>query len=81
MTRLHPVFERALVPFAPAPKTTRATPTRVDVLVEDVRYRARRHGFCIDNRQRAYELAQESAATLGLEPTAQELAQVVERLF
>lgn len=84
MEQLHPVLALALAPFAP-PKhgepISKTAPAVVVVLVEDVRYRVRRHGFTVTDRNHALALAEQSAKTLGLKPTAEELEQAASRLL
>jgi len=84
MEHLHPVLALALAPFAPPgfeQPTSKATPAVVAVLVEDVRYRVRRHGITVTDRKHALALAEQSAKTLGLKPTAEELEQAASRLL
>ena len=84
MEQLHPVLALALAPFAPPKReapTSEAMPAMVVVLMEDVRYRIRRHGFTVLDRQRALRLAEQSAQTLGLKPTAEELEEAASRLL
>ncbi len=84
MEQLHPVLALALAPFAP-PKhgesISKPAPAVVVVLVEDVRYRLRRHGLAVTGREHALRLAKQSAKTLGLMPASEELEQAASRLL
>lgn len=83
MNNVHPHFARVLAQFAPPSQeaaTTSPRPSVIDVLIADVRYRARRHNLIIGSRANAQLLASDSARALGVHFTPQELEQVVLRL-
>lgn len=83
MEHLHPALALALAPYAPPRDERKArslAASVVEVLVEDVRYRARRHGFALTDGKSALELVRQSAHTLGLDPSTAQLEEAASRL-